>query len=180
VGSGLSAGPRSATVVSRMWVFPARDRQVACAPLIEAVVAVGPHRTERRADADVTWRLRRPAGERVPAGAHLVRVSEDWTAPALIRWRERRRRCRRSPDCWMAWGDGPGVGSCIAEAVPVTLALSAAGPALLGARDSWGCADRPVAVRLGRRRPPTLSDPRGALARAAPRAAGLPAPGPLG
>ncbi len=177
-GTGTSSAPGRAPVVSVLWAFPADVQQAVTAQLLLSAVALGAHRAELRADAQVVWRPRRPRIERVPATAHAVRITVEvlgskrspwWTgvitgSAIVARLRSLVNRLATAV---------PGLPGCDRVAGWVTLAFarSARAPALLSLREDPACHE--ATVTIGRRRLDALVDPAGRLARTVMVAAGL-------
>ncbi len=183
-GTGTLFGPGGLAVTADMWTFAPGGVRIGSAGLIEAVAAVGPARTELRADAQVIGRPARPPAEDVPGGVTAVRVTVGWTARTARHGVVRRAAAVRALARLL---DGlptlvPAAAGCLLDAVPVTLdfARSATGPVLLTAHEIYGCAGSGVQVTRGRLPLPSLADLRGRLALAALRDAGLPLSGPPG
>jgi hypothetical protein len=74
IGSGKAGGEHVPRNVNMTWAWP-RSRALVTRQTQLDLVALGPHRTGVRIDAQVVWRVLRPAGERVPAGVRAISIT---------------------------------------------------------------------------------------------------------
>jgi hypothetical protein len=74
IASGRSGGPGVPRNLNLTWAWPG-DRALVSRQTVLDLVAIGRHRTGVRIDAEVVWRVPRPAGERVPSGVRAIAIT---------------------------------------------------------------------------------------------------------